>query len=52
MGGSAGNISLLNDIIINRIAHKHSIYPAQVLLRWAIQRNYGNFDIKSIMILL
>lgn len=41
MGGSAGKNSLLNDEVINRIAKKHSISAAQVLLRWAIQRNYG-----------
>lgn len=41
MGGSAGKNSLFNDQIINRIAQKHSISSAQVLLRWAIQRNYG-----------
>lgn len=43
MGGSAGKNSLLNDEVINRIANKHSISAAQVLLRWAIQRNYGKF---------
>jgi len=41
MGGSAGNRSLINDKVINRIAEKYSINPAQVLLRWAIQRNYA-----------
>lgn len=41
MGGSAGKNSLLNDEVINRIAKKHSISAAQVLLRWAIQRNYA-----------
>lgn len=41
MGGSTGKISLLHDEIINRIATKHLISPAQVLLRWAVQRNYG-----------
>jgi len=46
MGGSAGKNSLLNDEVINRIAKKHSISAAQVLLRWAIQRNYGEFNIK------
>jgi len=46
MGGSAGKNSLLNDEVINRIAKKHSISAAQVLLRWAIQRNYGEFIIK------
>lgn len=43
MGGSAGKSSLLNDEVINQVAQKHSISPAQVLLRWAIQRNYGKF---------
>lgn len=46
MGGSAGKNSLLNDEVINCIAKKHSISPAQVLLRWAIQRNYGKFNMK------
>lgn len=41
MGGSAGKNLLLNDEVINYIAKKHSITPAQVLLRWAVQRNYG-----------
>jgi len=46
MGGSAGKNSLLNDEVINRIAKKHSISAAQVLLRWAIQRNYGEFNME------
>lgn len=41
MGGSAGKRSLLQDEVINHVAKKYSISPAQVLLRWAIQRNYG-----------
>lgn len=41
MGGSAGKSSLLSDKVINRIAEKHSLSPAQVLLRWAVQRNFG-----------
>ncbi|VVC33439.1 NADP-dependent oxidoreductase domain,Aldo/keto reductase [Cinara cedri] len=41
LGGFAGKRLLLNDKVIKRIAKKHSIYPAQVLLRWAIQRNYA-----------
>jgi len=41
MGGSTGKISLLHDETINRIAKKHLLSPAQVLLRWAVQRNYG-----------
>lgn len=45
MGGSVGKSSLLNDEVINRIAKKYSIFPAQVLLRWAIQRNYGEIYI-------
>lgn len=48
MGGSAGKNSLLNDEVINRIAQKHSISSAQVLLRWAIQRNYGKLSINHI----
>lgn len=48
MGGSAGKNSLLNDEVINRIAKKHSISAAQVLLRWAIQRNYGELYISFI----
>lgn len=48
MGGSAGKNSLLNDEVINRIAQKRSISAAQVLLRWAIQRNYSRFHFKLI----
>lgn len=48
MGGSAGKHSLLNNEVINRVAQKRSISAAQVLLRWAIQRNYGRFNFKSI----
>lgn len=48
MGGSAGKKALLNDEVINRIAQKRSISAAQVLLRWAIQRNYGMCDSKSL----
>lgn len=44
MGGT-GNKSLFNDNVINHIAQKYSISPAQVLLRWAVQRNYGNLNI-------
>lgn len=44
MGGSAGKNALLNNEIINRIAQKYSISPAQVLLRWAVQRNYGKLS--------
>jgi len=41
MGGYTGNKSLLNDKVIVDIARRCSISPAQVLLRWAVQRNYG-----------
>jgi len=44
MGGYAGNKSLLNDKVIVEIARRRSISPAQVLLRWAIQRNYGKLN--------
>lgn len=50
MGGSAGKNALLNNEIIKRIAQKYSTSPAQVLLRWAIQRNYGKFNIILIFI--
>lgn len=51
MGGSAGKNSLLNDKVINCVAQKHSISAAQVLLRWAIQRNYGKLNFKSICLI-
>ncbi|KAK7574337.1 hypothetical protein V9T40_011528 [Parthenolecanium corni] len=39
--GGTSNKSLLKDPVVERIAKKTGLSPAQVLLRWALQRNYA-----------
>lgn len=58
--GGTTNLCLLKDPVIKHIAHGNGITPAQVLLRYALQRGYGNFysyllshlmgDVKSIIL--
>ncbi|XKL69258.1 hypothetical protein PGB90_007027 [Kerria lacca] len=40
LGGSS-NKNLLKDPIVTEIAHNNNLSTAQVLLRWALQRNYA-----------
>ncbi|XP_031214583.1 1,5-anhydro-D-fructose reductase isoform X2 [Mastomys coucha] len=39
LGGSRDGVHLMDDIIIRRIAKKHGKSPAQILIRFQIQRN-------------